>query len=57
MSSFWIIESSPNEGTFYDDDSIFRLPGMGQTTYQRILEVDPEIIMIKDLKECGNTDL
>ena len=40
----------PDDGIFYEEDSIMRLPGMGQTTQERIQEYNTNIVTIKDFK-------
>ena len=56
MTSPWIVDTRSNDGKVYDDGPILCLPGIGSTTYERIIECEPHIITIKDLKESTNTD-
>ena len=53
----WTIDTRPNDGTVYDDNSILRLPGRRTSTYERILEYDTNIITKKNLKGSRNTKL
>jgi hypothetical protein len=57
LTSPWIVDTRPNDKIVYEDDLILRLPGLGKTAYNRIVECDPNIKTIKDLKQSTNTNL
>jgi hypothetical protein len=56
-TSPWIVDTRPDDDVFYEEDSLMCLPGMGQTTLERIHECNPNIVTIKDLRTMNHDDI
>ena len=53
-TSPWIHDTRPKDGTFWENDYLLKLPGMGTITVDRINEIDSSIKVVKDLFQTNS---
>ena len=56
-NSRWITRRSPDDGSYWENDPIIYLPGMGKTTSDRIHSLNEAIVIINDLQNNTSENL
>ena len=57
VNSPWITCTCSDDGSFWEEDALIKLPGLGQTTVRRIKEIDANITKIKHINQNDLTRL
>ena len=57
VNSSWIPCTRPDDGSFWEEGALIKLPGLGQTTIRSLRDIDTSITKIKHLNQNSLTHI